>query len=681
MKFKLSVLSLSSLFLLSACGNKPEKHTEALKLLSSPAKHEITSEDWKLPEFSRKEKKDLIYSVQTVFNDFYVHRSQKKHDYNYDSQAEANTLSVNMSSEELLRKVAEIYTNVRDFHTIFIYPVPARCVIGGFPLDVKLAYESDEKGVLQEKLIITQKFAKILKSEFVTASDQESYASLSPGDEILAISNLGLENGPTGVLSTNEALGLLSEVSKGANEDAARTRAAQNFFSRSGGYMKPPSGRFQLTVKKASDQSVTTFVFPWLAYQSAANVCQDFNLENKDKSNSPSSLPLNNLHLEQNNNLSQFLQKTTDNDRFMKRESFKDVYANGDDDENISKKIVEHNGKKFAFVRIDAFVPAAVESSFEEHYLSSRQSIIEEVNGLRQFILDHRDEVEGLIFDVRDNGGGYGVFPQLIANAFTSEFVPNLVVQPLVSQKNRETFHNLEFSRYFKRLGTKDPLVDRDGNILTAPRSETADEMDFYLSSPEHQNQEVILSPAARFDEDENDELPPEYTADYKKRDSEKGTPGKYAIKEIFTTKPVAVLVNSHCYSSCDIFSSLLKDYNIAKMFGETEHTGGGGANVVEWNSFAQPVVIDASGTKAPIVPNAKTLPRDIRMRFAWNRIVREKAVDQEVERYIEGVGIIIPKSNVLKPTIKDVLTNDSVIFEKIMTDMIEHASTYPINR
>jgi len=664
MRFKLSIVSLSSLIFLSSFKSQPVKNLENPKLLSTT--REISPEDWHLPQLSKSEKENLIYSVQTVFNDFYIHRAQKKKEYSFDAQSEANKLSSHMSSAELLNNISYIYRNVHDFHTIFFYPPPAQCIVGGFPLAVKLAYEKNEDSILEEKLIISEKFDTNLYTKFATATDKKSYRELNLGDEILSISNLGIEGGYTGKYNIQDALNELILVSQGANQDALKSDAAANFFSRAGALMKLPTGRFNLTVKRASDGKIIIHEFPWIAYKNSLDGC---NTLSDTGYKVPEMLSLNKKKQYQQRNVHKVM--------------FKKLYLENigeySEEDNITKEIISFKGKKFAVINIKAF--ETVETDDDTNYLEARQSIIDDVNLLRKFIIQRQDEIDGLIFDVRGNGGGYGVFPQLIANAFTSEFVANMSVQPLVSKMNRDTFHNLEFARYFKRLDMDDPLTDKNGAILIAPISKTANEMDFYLNSSEYSDSDVLLEPESRFDEDENDELPPEYTAEYKKNDFKEGKLDKYTIKEIFTEKPVAVLTDSSCYSSCDIFAALMKDFHIAKMFGEDSHTGGGGANVVQWNSFAKPQRIYESGHEESIIPHASILPKNIYMSFAWNRIVREKAVDQEVERYIEGVGIIIPKSNVLKPTIKDVLTNDSVIFEKIMTDMIEHASTYPTNR
>lgn len=681
-------LILSLLLSFSSFGNAEQLEQREDSYSSSQNlnqnKVEVLVDLWKFPEFSPIEKQDLIFSVKTVFNDFYVHKNQKIEDYNFDAKKEANKLSSDMSSETLLRHVNMIFNNVHDLHTGFRYPFPAQCILGGFPIEVDLAYTDADSG-LKEKLIVKNKLSQTIESEYATEADQIAFSKIEPGDEILAISNLGLEGVTPNLVNSQSALKLLESVSRGANADAAKTRAVQLFFSRNGAYMKPPSGRFMLYVKHAANNQITFHEFPWIVYLSSNPACQvlldeesakDKKIRSTDSLLQKNHIVLNHKAMQSNGHA--VLKKSKSG---LDEERFNDFYTKTDQNENIVKTIIESNdNKKFALVHIKRFVPSEV-ANMDAHYLKIRAKIIKEVNELREFILQNRDEIEGLIFDVRGNGGGYCVFPQLIANAFISEFIPNFVLQPIVSKMNRDTFYNLEFSRYFKRLGTSDPLVDKYDRVLSAPVSETADEMDAYLNLPEFNNTEMFLYPAERFDEDENDAFPPEYTAEYKKLDTLQNKQDKYTLKEIFINKPVAVLTNSNCYSACDVFVSIMKDYQIAKIIGETAHTGGGGANVVEWNNFVKPVILNEYGTKGSLIPNGKPMPQGSEIRFAWNRIVRLNALNQTSERYIEGNGVLIEKENVYKPSVTDVLTNGQLILEKIMNDMIVNRETYRINR
>jgi C-terminal processing protease CtpA/Prc len=54
-------------------------------------------------------------------------------------------------------------------------------------------------------------------------------------------------------------------------------------------------------------------------------------------------------------------------------------------------------------------------------------------------------------------------------------------------------------------------------------------------------------------------------------------------------TKPVILLADPSCYSYCDYFSTSMQDHQAAEIWIENgQHTGGGGASVTSYESFAQ---------------------------------------------------------------------------------------------
>ncbi|WP_186643638.1 S41 family peptidase [Fluviispira vulneris] len=638
LRLKKSVL-LSSVLLTVACqksdlNNSEIQINELEKKSSSSEKYQ-----WQLPELNLQEKKDLVSSVKTVFNDFYVNRNQKVIDYNYDAIAQANKLDENMDSENLLKSTMEIFFNIRDLHTGFIYPVPARCYSGGFPITVGLSY--DEKYGYKERLIVSAKLTPSLSLSNVSAEAKSDFEALSVGDEILTIRNIGIEGYENQEIYANTAIDLIGKIGRGANPEAFKSRALQRLFSRNGRYIKIPEGNFTLKVKRASDGKIVKYTLPWLTYVSGEQICNDyFNKKSPRIENGLESI---------DNSVENIYEK---NNKKNEETFVKDLYTNSTSNQNIVKYIAKYKRKSIAVIRINRFIPDG-DFSYSD-YLVARKYIENEVNDIRKFIMHNRSKIQGVLIDVRGNGGGFGSFPQLIANAFTHKFVKNLEVRPLVSKTNRDTFYNLEMSRYFARLNTTDPMQ--------GPNLSTVNEMDSYLAdsnySEQIQSRTLLLSSADRYDGDENDALPETYN----KKDTE-------ILKPVLTIKPIAVLTNSNCYSACDVFVSLMKDYKIAKIFGTAKQTGGGGANVIEWKDFLTPVVVDELGTKISIIPNGSQLPRNSEIRFAWNKIYRPYAV-KDYEKYIEGVGVVT--DYVYRQTTQDLINNDKIVFRKIFEDLID---------
>jgi C-terminal processing protease CtpA/Prc len=111
-------------------------------------------------------------------------------------------------------------------------------------------------------------------------------------------------------------------------------------------------------------------------------------------------------------------------------------------------------------------------------------------------------------------------------------------------------------------------------------------------------------------------------------------------IKRPAYTKPIALFTSAECYSTCDMFASLMQDHGSAIIVGEDRSTGGGGASVVSHQNVTQALEGYDMGQFEP-------LPANQDMRFAWRQTYRISG------RLIENVGI---KSNyVIKPTLDDI--------------------------
>lgn len=608
----------------------------SLTLISCSSSNNSTSSgnppsSWALPELTQEQKQQLVSSVKMVFNNFYVHQEVKLNQYNYSAITHANELDANMPSAQLLVATRDIFRNLHDLHTQFAYPVPASCVIVGFPLKSKLAY--DNQG--QPHLIIQQKLAANLGN--TNSLYNSNYAALNIGDEILTIQNLGTEGDDNSrTYTVNEAINILGQYAMGANDDAFISRAIDSLFSRNGSNVQPPSGDFTITVKSANNGLVAAYKFPWISYPSNADACATFTA-NMDKK-TYNILPKNNKHFVPDETVASIL----------------GAYS----DANISTTVLLHNNRPYGYIKINSFVPDDVDPF--ANYLLVRTAIYNEVNIIKQFLTTEQN-IDGIIIDITDNGGGFANFPQLIANLLTNQLVPNMVISPRVSALNSQAFANLAASRYYSRLGTSDPLDSIDLS--------TSNQMNVYLDSkspdivPQITEGKLLLTPQDRYDSYENDHLPSDYS--------------KSANPPVFTKKPVALLVNSDCFSACDIAAAFFKDYKIAKIFGETLHTGGGGASDTSWEEFAAPIVIDQNGNKSTIIPNIQPLPLGMTLTFAWSQIFRPLA--DSAESLIEGNGVLA--NEVLKPTIRDVLDNNSQILNKIMDEMDTNPQSFPLNR
>jgi C-terminal processing protease CtpA/Prc len=107
--------------------------------------------------------------------------------------------------------------------------------------------------------------------------------------------------------------------------------------------------------------------------------------------------------------------------------------------------------------------------------------------------------------------------------------------------------------------------------------------------------------------------------------------------------KPVALMTNAKCYSSCDMFAALMQDNGLGRSFGEDSTTGGGGANNYDHSFF----VDSLKDNMGPL----KKMPHGQDFRFAWRQTLR---VLENAGRLIEDEGV---RANViLKKSLNDLL-------------------------
>lgn len=96
--------------------------------------------------------------------------------------------------------------------------------------------------------------------------------------------------------------------------------------------------------------------------------------------------------------------------------------------------------------------------------------------------------------------------------------------------------------------------------------------------------------------------------------------------------KPVAVYVDSNCYSACDTFAAHVQDHKVATVFGEDQTTGGGGANV-----FSLDEVLEDFEQYGVDSGPFKKLPNGQNITFAFRQTSRTGA---NFGKLIEDAGV-----------------------------------------
>jgi C-terminal processing protease CtpA/Prc len=184
----------------------------------------------------------------------------------------------------------------------------------------------------------------------------------------------------------------------------------------------------------------------------------------------------------------------------------------------------------------------------------------------------------GLILDVRDNGGGHVRASELALQALT----PRRIVPEPVEFLN--TALNLRLCRRHPKLAAWVPSMEEAVEIgATFSRA-------------------IPLTP----------------------EDSANGIGQQYF-------GPVVLITNARCYSATDIFAAGFQDHQIGTVLGADENTGAGGANVWTHSVLSSPL---AEETATPYA----ALPQGAGMRVAMRRTLR---VGNQSGTPLEDLGVV----------------------------------------
>jgi hypothetical protein len=216
------------------------------------------------------------------------------------------------------------------------------------------------------------------------------------------------------------------------------------------------------------------------------------------------------------------------------------------------------------------------------------------VDIIRSLLLKELKDTKAVVFDLRDNGGGSIVFAETLPQLFGANIEANNY-RAIVSKVNEKIF--------LEGFPESDP---------------------FYQAYK-------LVKPGDKFTQ--------------LRKFVESGEANGIGMAYI---KPVGVLHNGNCYSSCDIFSSILKDSVDAKIFGEDPSSGAGGANVVSVNGFLAPANT-RDFTTMPFYEQLDRIAQDARV--AWRQTVRVK---KNAGLLIEDFGVESDK--IIRPSRLDLI-------------------------
>jgi C-terminal processing protease CtpA/Prc len=124
--------------------------------------------------------------------------------------------------------------------------------------------------------------------------------------------------------------------------------------------------------------------------------------------------------------------------------------------------------------------------------------------------------------------------------------------------------------------------------------------------------------------------------------------------------KPVGVLINANCYSSCDIFASYMQDSHAGVIYGEDPQTGAGGANVVQHKNFFTKYLPEVF----------QNMPGGQDMRIGWRQAIRS---GKNAGKLIEDHGVYA--DFVVRPLASEFATNATRTNQ--LEKIVEHLKQY----
>ncbi len=489
-----------------------------------------------LSELSLEEKNLVIDQARIILKDLFVHRDLKLQHFGPDADPlpfllDLKNRAQNLSTISFHREMLKAFQKMHDWHTTYQMPKPYQCYRTLLPIAFKAVRDEFGNEVIGVDSVVPNPEVKKLLPEGLDLKAGDilvKYNDVDP-QQIIA-RNMIRVHGANPAAVKRDSVGLLGWVSQ-----------KYNLF--------PEQDTVTVTLK-AKDGTEKNYTLPWITR--GDNKC---------------------LNPEQNSGVTEGEKAEKDsqnefNQMFRKPRKLSRFKGPGDliesKDPILKYKVLRNEFGSFGYLRLESFVPEK---------LSSQELVIE----IKRLLNGPLAEGDGLIIDIRSNGGGY-------------IWIGEAMVQ-LLNQRNTVPLNfllkNSETNKFFwETSGPTDPFTvelrkaDSEGRAYSTP---------------------IPLNPAA----------------------------GLNSMGQFFM-KPVAVFINAGCYSTCDMFSASMQDLGAGIIVGEDSNTGAGGAN--NWNH--QTIMNSLpEGKKGPFKP----LPGGLNIGFSFRQTIRTGLHTGE---FIEDTGV-----------------------------------------
>ena len=433
------------------------------------------------------------------------------------------------------RRILEIFASTRDLHTLYLLPAPFRDRVAYLPFLIEQYFETGNRGERIEKFMI---------SRIVT----EFYQSIrSPGPEVLAFEpsvEVLYWNG----VPIKRAIEVNGETQAGSNPEARFARGLDNLTIRPLETSLPPDERWVDITYHSHSGKEFTLKQEWLVYLTSSADTEPMPARSSRKKRAAIDI--------KKTKINHMRRKLFGPREVQVGKAFKDVFYS---------EVRRVDGRDFGYIRL---------FSFE---IDDPKEFVDEFN---RVIKSDGFPQEGLIIDVRGNGGGEIKAGERLLQLFS----PRKIKPELFEFIN--TSLNLEICRLAPKEWNLSRWVESIAEAVTTGATYSSG---FPLTS-------------------------------------------EASCNEIGQTYygPVVLVTDALSYSATDIFSAGFQDNEIGEVLGASDNTGAGGANVWRYE-----ILMNVVGNlrNSPFKP----LPRGADMAVAIRRSIR---VGKLAGRPLEELGI-----------------------------------------
>lgn len=512
--------------------------------------------------FSRTDRLRIIDQALLLLEMNYVHLPLKRAMHAIDPIQRLKLLKFRLSemkqsempSEiEFHRRMLEIFASTRDLHTLYLLPSPFKEHVAYLPFLIEQYFEKDRTHGRVEKFVVSR----------VVNGFYQSTPDASP--EVLFFES-GVEVLNWNGVPIRRAVEINGETQAGSNAEARFARGLDNLTIRPLETSLPPDEAWVHVTYRCRTGKVFTLTQEWLVYKSGADGTMA-----KASRKKRAAIDI------KKTNINQVRKQLFEPRNVPVRKSLQEqLYAE-------SRTV---DGRDFGYIRLFSF---------------QMDEPDEFVKDFTKVILSETFPQEGLIIDVRGNGGGKIPAGERLLQLFT----------PRTIKPERFEFINTPLNLEICRLAPKEWNLSRwIDSIAEAVVTGATYSSGFPLTS-----------------EDSCNELGQIYYG------------------------PTVLITDALSYSATDIFAAGFQDNEIGEVLGTSDNTGAGGANVWWYDDLMNAVGRHPKSLFQP-------LPHGTDMVVALRRSIR---VGRHAGRPLEELGIVPDKRHHM--TRRDVLgANDDLI-------------------